>query len=209
MSSRGVGTDLKKTEAVSAFTEPKNVVQLRSFLGLAGCYRRFIPNFSSIASPLVELTKKDCKFLWCTPQSEAFHILKSLLCQAPILAYPQLDQPFILQTDASDLGLGAVLTQVDSNGSERVISYASHSLSDRERAYSTTEKEALAVVFGTDHFRPYPLGKKALFIAMQMPFLGFPYLIIQLVPKVRVVIQPWFQVITCSVLRPMIPISRK
>ena len=76
-----------------------------------------------------------------------------------MLAYPQLDQPFILQTDASDLGLGAFLTQLDSRGFERLIWYASRSLSDREKAYSTTEKEALAVVLGTDHFRPQLLGR--------------------------------------------------
>ena len=82
------------------------------------------------------------------------------MCSAPILQYPQLDQPFTLQTDASDAGLGAVLTQYDLQGKEHVISYASRALSDREKAYSATEKEALVAVFATDHFRPYLLGKK-------------------------------------------------
>ena len=160
VSSQGVATDPKKTAAVSELSEPKNITELRAFLGLAGYYRRFIPNFASIASPLVELTKKGSKFVWSAKQHDGFQMLKFLLCKAPILAYPQLDHPFILQTDASDLGLGAVLTQLDSRGCERVISYASRSLSDREKAYSTTEKEALAVVFGTDHFRSYLLGRK-------------------------------------------------
>ena len=151
--------DPKTTAAVSELPEPKNITELRAFLGLAGYYRGFIPNFASIASPLVELTKKGSKFVWSSKQHNGFQMLKSLLCEAPILAYPQLDQPFILQTDASDMGLGAVLTQLDSRGCERVISYGSRSLSDLEEAYSTTEKEALAVVFGTDHFRPYLLGR--------------------------------------------------
>ena len=86
--------------------------------------------------------------------------LRALLCQAPVLAYPQFDQPFVLQTDASDQGLGAVLTQVDPNGHEHVISYSSRPLTDRERGYSTIEKEALAVVFATDHYRVYLLGRK-------------------------------------------------
>lgn len=98
--------------------------------------------------------------MWADKQKEAFFLLKQLLCSARVLAYPQLDKPFIVQTDASDLGLGAVLTQNDFVGNEHVISYASRPLSDREKAYSATEKEALAVVFGTNHVQPYLLGKK-------------------------------------------------
>ena len=98
---------------------------MRSFLGLAGYYRRFIPNFATIAAPLVRLTKKGKQFCSGDKQQVAFTHLKELLCTAPVLAYPHLDAPFILQTDASDLGLGAVLTQSDNSGCERVISYAS------------------------------------------------------------------------------------
>ena len=87
-------------------------------------------------------------------------MLKSYLCSAPVLAYPQLDRPFTLQTDASDTGLGAVLTQFDSSENEHVISYASRSSTDREKKYSATEKEALAVVLATDHFHVYLLGRK-------------------------------------------------
>ena len=87
-------------------------------------------------------------------------LLKNHLCSAPILAYPQFDRPFTVQTDASDVGLGAVLAQFDLSGHEHVISYASRSLSDREKRYSATEKEALAVVFATDHFQAYFLGRK-------------------------------------------------
>jgi len=157
---KGVHTDPKKIEAVSNLPPPTNLDQVRSFLGLAGYYRRFIPNFSHIPSPLVNLTKKGSKFSWTDKQEQSFSLLKKLLCTAPVLSYPHFDKCFILQTDASDMGLGAVLTQYDSSGQEHVISYASRSLSNREKAYSATEKEALAVVFATDHFRAYLLGRK-------------------------------------------------
>ena len=160
VSPQGIHTDPKKIEAVSKLPVPQNVEQVRSFLGLSGYYRRFIPKFATLAAPLVALTKKATKFLWTQKQQDAFLSLKEHLCDAPILAYPQLDQPFILQTDASDIGLGAVLTQFDKSGTEHVLSYASRSLSDREKGYSATEKEALAIVFATDHFCPYLLGKK-------------------------------------------------
>ena len=158
VSSQGVHTDPAKIQAVSLIPEPLNVEHVRSFLGLAGYYRRFIPNFATIAAPLVALTKKATKFTWQDSQRHAFQTLKASLCNAPILAYPQLDQPFIVQTDASDLGLGAVLTQRDKSGNERVISYASRALSEREKAFSATEKEALAVVFALEQFRVYLLG---------------------------------------------------
>ena len=99
-------------------------------------------------------------------------LLKRHLCSAPILAYPQFDRPFTLQTDASDVGLGAVLTQVDLSGHEHVISYASRSLSDRKKKYSATEEEALAVLFATDYFRAYLLGKNLLLLLITVLFNG-------------------------------------
>ena len=98
---------------------------------------------------------------------------KKLLCQATILAYPRFDQPFVLQTDASDEGLGAVLTQIDAYGNERVISYASRPLTNREKGYSATENEALAVVFATDYYRVYLLGKHFTLVPAIVPFAGF------------------------------------
>ena len=142
VSAEGVHTDPDKIKAVSLLAEPQNVEQVRSFLGLAGYYRKFIPKFAMLAAPLVSLTKKGTKFHWSKEHSESFLVLKDLLCQAPVLAYPRFDHPFFLQTDASDLGLGAVLTQIDADGNECVISYASRPLTDREKGYSATEKEA-------------------------------------------------------------------
>ena len=156
---KGVHADPDKIKAVSLLAEPQSVEQVRSFLGLAGYYRNFIPKFAMLAAPLVALTKKDTKFHWSKEHSESFLLLEDLLCQAPILAYPRFDRPFVLQTDASDLGLEAALTQTYHDGSECVISYVSRPLTDREKGYSATEKEALAVVFATDYYRVYLLGR--------------------------------------------------
>ena len=140
------------------------MVQVITFLGLPGYYRRFIPTFATIAAPQVDLIKKMSKFVWDQRQKEAFHALKTLLCKAPVLACPQLNKQFILQTDASDLGLGAVLTQKDQFGIEYAIAYASRSLTEREKNYSTTEKEALAVMYAVNQFRVYLLGSNFLLV---------------------------------------------
>ena len=160
VSSAGVHTDPAQIKAVHDLPSSTNLEQLRSFLGLAGYYSKFIPNFASVASPVTELIKKDVLFHWNASYQAAFLKIKQSLCSAPILAYFQLDKPFILQTDASNVGLGAVLAQIDEFGRDRVISYPSRTLTAREQNYATMEKEALAVVFGTEHFRVYLLGNK-------------------------------------------------
>ena len=160
VSSEGVQTDPGKIEAVSKLLPPKTVEQVRSFLGLTGYYRKFIPNYAALSAPLVALTKKGVKFAWENKHNLAFCTLKDKLCKAPILAYPKFDRPFTLHTDASDIGIGAVLSQIDTSGKESVISYCSRSLSDREKNYSATEKEALAVIFAVEHFRVYLLGRQ-------------------------------------------------
>ena len=160
VSSEGIHTDPSKIEAVQNLQSPRSLDQLRTFLGLAGYYRKFIPGFATIATPLTELTQRSAKFVWLEKHQQAFLSLKNYLCSAPILAYPQFTKPFIVQTDASDVGLGAILAQIDDEGKERVIAYASRTLSRRERNYSAMEKEALAVVFAVQHFRFYLLGHK-------------------------------------------------
>ena len=159
VSAKGIQTDPAKIKAVFELSEPSNLEQVRSVLGLAGYYRKFIPNFATVAAPLTDLTKKGSKFVWATPQQSVFSTLKRHLCSAPVLSYPHLDKEFFLQTDASDCGLGAVLAQKDSQGNEHVVAYASRTLNDRKKHYSAMEKEALAVVFATQNFRVYLLGK--------------------------------------------------
>jgi hypothetical protein len=126
---------------------------------MASYYRKFIPRFSQIAAPLHSLLKKNATFEWLREQEEAFQELKHKLMSQPILQYPDFSKEFILSTDASNEGIGAVLAQ-GQLGKELPIAYASRSLSKAERNYSTSEKELLAIVWSTKHFRPYLYGRK-------------------------------------------------
>ena len=107
----GISPDPQKVEAVRSFPQPHDVKTLRSFLGLASYYRRFIHGFSVVANPLFALTRKDVEFEWSVACEEAFEKLKKLLTEAPVLAFPNFVEGFLLDTDASGLGLGAVLAQ--------------------------------------------------------------------------------------------------
>ena len=158
ISADGVRTDPKKLAAVRDFPQPSDVKTLRSFLGLASYYRRFVPNFASVAQPLHSLTKKDCPFVWTPDCQSAFEELKRLLTLAPVLSYPDFQKPFVLETDASGYGLGAVLAQRQEDGVIRPIAYASRSLQAHERNYGITELEGLGVVWAVKHFRPYLYG---------------------------------------------------
>ena len=142
------------------FPVPTCLKELRRFLGLASYYRRFIPQFASIAQPLHHLTRKDVPFVWTNAAASAFEELKEKLTTSPVLAYPSFDQEFVLETDASISGLGAVLAQVQSDGKLHPIAYASRSLSPPERNYGITELETLAVVWSMSHFHYYLYGHK-------------------------------------------------
>ena len=159
VTAEGVYPHYENVRKVREYPVPNTVKQLRSFLGLAAYYRRFVRNFSAIAKPLTELTKKETRWSWEEAQQQAFETLRRRLTEAPILAYPRFDTPFVLQTDASDYCLGAVLSQTQ-DGAERVISYGSRSLKPAELNYSTTEKEALSIVHFVGEYRPYLLGRK-------------------------------------------------
>ena len=151
-----------KVEAVKTFKQPKTKKDVRSFLGLCGYYRKFIPNFSSIATPLSDLTRKSMpkQVKWNEKCDKAFIELKEILTRAPILVMPDWTKPFILQTDASAFGLGYVLSQIDGTGEEHPIAFASKKLLQSERNYSAIEREALAIVQGVKHFRTYLQGSK-------------------------------------------------
>ena len=158
VSAEGVGVDPRKTQAVREFPQPLNLKALRSFLGLASYYKRFIPKFSSVAAPLHALTRKNAQFVWTPTCQQAFDHLKQLMTDAPVLAYPDFEQPFLLETDASGTGLGAVLAQKQEDGSVRPVAYASRTLQNHEKNYRVTELEGLGVVWATKHFRPYLYG---------------------------------------------------
>ena len=153
---------LDKIAAVQSFAIPKTKTDVRAFLGLTGYYRRFIPDYAAIALPLTDLTKKigPNQVRWDSACNEAFIKLKNLLCTSPVLRSPDFSRPFILQTDASNCGVGAVLTQEDDDGQEHPISYYSRKLLPREQRYSTVEKELLAIKLATSAYRVYLLGRR-------------------------------------------------
>lgn len=159
ISDKGISTDKSKIERIVCWPTPTNLQQLQRFLGLASYYRRFIRNFATISKPLYRLTEKKANFHWTSDCDAAFSQLKELLTSAPILSFPDFSQQFILDTDASNNGIGAVLSQCK-NGKEHVIAYASRSLTKAERNYSVTRRELLAVVTFTGHFRQYLLGHR-------------------------------------------------
>ena len=158
ISNKGVSTDPAKISTVSHWPTPTNVTELRSFLGLASYYRRFIHHFAEVAAPLYRLQEKGSTFRWTANCTDAFEMLKKKLTSAPILAFPRPSDTFILDTDASECGIGAVLSQRQ-EGIERVIAYGSRTLTKSERNYSTTRKELLALVYFLQHFRCYLLGQ--------------------------------------------------
>ena len=159
VSAQGVAVDPSKTDRVRNWPTPQSKLEIQQFLGLASYYRRFVPDFATVAQPLHHLTEKTVSFVWNAACQCAFEELKERLTTAPILAFPDFACTFLLDTDASEYGIGAVLSQVGADGREKVVAYASRVLSKPERNYCVTRRELLAVVFFTDHFRQYLLGR--------------------------------------------------
>ena len=156
-SAQGTSPDPEKIKTIKHYPVPTNADETRRFLGLASYYRRYIFKFSEIAAPLNQLTHKNTPFRWSSECGQSFKWLKEKLITSQILAYPQLDRnssPFVLHTDASGQGIGAVLKQQG-----HVIGYASRSLSQSEQNYSVIQKECLAIVYATKQFRHYLLGR--------------------------------------------------
>ena len=160
VSADGVATDPKKTEKVANWPVPRSRREVQQFLGLANYYRRFVQDYARIAKPLHRLTEKHTTFKWTRECEHSFENLRQNLVSAPVLAFPDCSRPFILDTDASDSGIGAVLSQVQDDGTERVIAYASRTLSKAERRYCVTRRELLAAVVFIRQFRSYLLGNK-------------------------------------------------
>lgn len=159
ISSNGIRPDPAKVRDIQDFPVPQNLRDVRAFVGLCGYYSNHVPNFTDIAAPLYLLTRKNVRFRWTDECQQAFESLKKQLMQQPLLSFPDFSKPFIITTDASDVGLGATLSQMDDN-LEMVVAYASHTLNSLERAYSATEKECLAVKWAIGKFRPYIYGSK-------------------------------------------------
>ncbi|KAL5732629.1 hypothetical protein ACOSP7_031984 [Xanthoceras sorbifolium] len=157
VSSKGIKVDKAKVELIAKLPIPKSIKDIRSFLGHAGFYRRFIKDFSAISRPLCNLLSKDTPFEWSDACQVAFDRLIALLTSAPIIQSPDWNLPFEIMCDASDYAIGAVLGQ-RKDKKPYVIYYASRTLNSAQMNYSTTEKELLAVVFALDKFRAYLVG---------------------------------------------------
>ncbi|GJT48567.1 putative reverse transcriptase domain-containing protein [Tanacetum coccineum] len=155
-----LGRRFNQAESVKNWKTPESPTEIRSFLGLAGYYRRFIENFSKIAKPLTLLAQKNKTYGWSDKQGEVFYILKEKLCNAPVLALPDGPNDFVVYCDASKQGFGCVLMQRG-----KVIAYASRQLKTHEKNYTTHNLELGAVVFALKIWRHYLYGTKSVIYA--------------------------------------------
>ena len=158
VSKDGIACDPEKTDAIQSWPVPSTVTHVRQFIGSGSYYRKFIPNFSEIAQPLTRLTKKSTRFNWSMDCQKAFDTLKEKLASPPVLAYPKDEGEYILDTDASNHAIGAVLSQIQ-DGEERAISFANRALCGGQQNYCTTKRELLAVVTFVEHFRYFLYGQ--------------------------------------------------
>lgn len=150
-----------KVQAIDEFPPPITKKELMRFLGMVGYYRNFCRNFSTVVAPLTNLLKANASFIWSAECENAFQSVKILLTSAPVLAAPRLNEPFKLHVDASKIGAGAVLLQEDDNGIDRSVGFFSRKFKVYQLNYSTIEKEALALVWGLQHFEVYVCGSRS------------------------------------------------
>jgi len=157
----GICTDPEKIDAIKNYIKPRCVKGLRSFLGICNYYRKFIEGYAHKAGILEKMCGNiNKKLIWNQTAEDAFENLKEALTKSPVLGFPDLTRDFILDTDASFGAIGAVLSQEDAKGRERVIAYGSHSLNKHERGYCVTRKELLAIFYFCKHFNYYLYGRK-------------------------------------------------
>ena len=154
----GLHADPLKTSAIAQFPEPSDVNGLQRFMGMVNHLCKFVPRLADLSDPLRQLLRKDSSWVWEEPQQHAFQRIKQALLSSEVLAHYDPNRPTIISADASNTGLGAVLTQVQENGERRPICYASRSLSETEKRYAVIEKEALAVTWASEKFSDYVLG---------------------------------------------------
>ena len=152
--------DPVKLKAVTNWPTPKTKKDIQKFLGFCNFYRRFVQDYSAIARPLFNLTKKDAPFHWGPEEEHTFCTLQTVLTSAPILILPDYNKPFTLITDASDYATGSILEQEDAFGRSHPVAYFSKSLQLAERNYEIHDKELLAIVLSLKHFCHYLQGNK-------------------------------------------------
>ena len=141
-----------KIDAISQFPRPTTKKHVMRFLGMAGYYRKFCPNFSAVTEPLTQLLRKNTQFIWTEPCQLAFEKLKAMLQSAPVLSAPDFNRPFKIAVDASDVAAGAVLLQEDHDGVDHPVCYFSRKFNQSQRNYSTVEKDCLAIILALTHF---------------------------------------------------------
>lgn len=145
----GVSTEASKVQAVQ-WPQPSNLKELRGSLGLTGYYRKFIKNYGLLSRPLFDMLKKGVPFVWTLVTETAFQQLKFALLQAPVLAIPDFSKKFVLETDASDVGFGAMLMQEG-----HPVAYLSKAVCPKNQSLSTYEKECMAIILAVEKWRPY------------------------------------------------------
>ena len=162
----------KKVEAIREWPRPQNKKQVRVFIGLLSYYRRFVPQFAAVAAPLTDLTRNRMpeKVTWTEETEKAFITLKEAPCTGPVLVTPDFSRPLVVQTDASETGVGAVLSQLR-EGEEHPITYISRKLLPREQKYSTVEKECLAIKWALQELRYYLIGRRFTLVTDHAPLV--------------------------------------
>lgn len=158
----GLRMEPGKIDAIKSWPVPQNATDVRSFLGMANFYRRYIADCSSIAAPLTDLTQQYKAFQWSDKHQQAFEKLKQAVMTAPVLLIPDPKKDFVLTTDASGFAVGAVLQQEDSEGKLRPVAFESRKLNPAQQRYATHERETLAIILALEQWRCYLLGKRVL-----------------------------------------------
>ena len=160
LSEKGVKPQKRLTEAIRTFSTPQNRKEVRRFLGLAGFYRRFIPDFANISRPLNALTSDNVLFKWTNDCELAFNSLKDKLSSEPVLSFPRIGEPFVVEVDASDYAVGGVLSQMNSDNQLHPVAYMSIALKPSEQNWCPHSKEAYALLLATRDWHVYLAGQK-------------------------------------------------
>ena len=169
ISAEGVRANPDKVRAIADLPQPKTTKEVRSLLGMAGYYRQTIPQYAHMVEPIVSLTRKRARFEWGPDQEHAFNKVKEALMSNEIMAYPQVNKPYRLYTDACNYAVGAILVQEDEQGVERVVHYLSHQLNETQRSWSAIEKEAYAVVYAVKKLHAYLYGASTIVFTDHKP----------------------------------------
>lgn len=171
LSATGILPDEDGVRAVKYLRPPRDLKEVEAFIGKVNYYNNFIPNFSQIAAPINQLRRKNAKFEWGKHQQDSFQALKDHIVSATEMAHFQEHLPIILATDASSYGIGAVISHLYADGTERPIAFASKTLDQHQEKYSQIEKEALSIVFGVQRFHTYLYGRKFILITDHKPLV--------------------------------------